>query len=253
VRVATCPYSGGEGLTLRLLVPERDLALASLGAPDDLVREVRGWLATGNGLVVVAGPASSGRTTTIAALLAELDRGAAKVSVIDREEEIRLPGVGRVRARPEEGFGYEDALRAQLGLDLDAVALAEVPSARAVRIAASVALSGHLVIAGVDARGAPEALVALRETGLDADTAAEAVRGVVAQRLLRVKEGGRRVPVFEVLAVTPEMRKALRAGADLAHLRRAAEHQGMTSLREAAQALVDAGEVDAEEAERVLG
>ncbi|MHC4860715.1 MAG: ATPase, T2SS/T4P/T4SS family [Planctomycetota bacterium] len=122
VRVSTCPYAPGEGLVLRIIdATPREVRLEETGMTKSAAAAVRSWLADGHGLVLVAGPRTSGRRSTLAALLSELDRERGKVSTIEETPAVAVPGVSRVRLRPGEGFDRAAGLRAQLEQDLDAV------------------------------------------------------------------------------------------------------------------------------------
>jgi type II secretory ATPase GspE/PulE/Tfp pilus assembly ATPase PilB-like protein len=252
VRVSTCPYAPGEGLVLRIIdATPREVRLEETGMTKSAAAAVRSWLADGHGLVLVAGPRTSGRRSTLAALLSELDRERGKVSTIEETPAVAVPGVSRVRLRPGEGFDRAAGLRAQLEQDLDAVCVPDIAEPEAIRVAVAAALTGHLVLASIDARETLDALVRLMEAGVDPRAIAETVRGVAAQRLLRTGTG--RVAVYEILSMSPRIRGELRQEPTIENLRRAALADGLVPLTEAARELVEQGLIAPDEVERVLG
>jgi len=239
-----CRYEHGEGLLLSLapsIATGSTLENIGLGAED--ARRIRGWLATGDGVVIVTGPRGSGKTTTLAAMLREIDVDRLKVTALDPSGEIQVRGVARVAPRPDILGAFE----AQIAQDPDVVYLAEVSSAEMAKRALAAAGSGRLVLTPLHAWGAPEALARLVKIGIDADTVAETVRGIVGQRLLRpaAAEGEAappgRVPVYEVMELTSALWRALRKDPSPGALRRAAVSDGLVSLGSAAVDLAEKG------------
>ena len=165
--------------------------------------------------------------------------------LVDPTPRIGLPGVARVALRPEEGFGEAEAIDAALYQDLDVVAVPDVVDTETVEEALRAAMTGHLVILGLDAADSASALEILVDSGIDPDRLAETLLGVTAHRRLPRADGEGRVAIAEVLPATAELRRALREDEDVP--------VPDPYLAVEAERLVGEGVVAAEERERVFG
>jgi type II secretory ATPase GspE/PulE/Tfp pilus assembly ATPase PilB-like protein len=197
LRVSSLPSVRGENLVLRLLDPDAGLAsLAALGLlPADAERLGR-LLDAREGLVLVTGPTGSGKTTTLYAALGRvLERGGVNVVTVENPVERRLPGVVQVQTHERAGLTFAAALRAILRQDPDVVLVGEVRDAETAAVAAQAALTGHLVLATLHTADAAGAVARLADVGVEPFKLAAALRGVVAQRLVRRLCDGCRRPV----------------------------------------------------------
>jgi type II secretory ATPase GspE/PulE/Tfp pilus assembly ATPase PilB-like protein len=187
LRVSSLPTVRGENLVLRLLDPDAGLAaLDALGLrPADQERLER-LLDAREGLVLVTGPTGSGKTTTLYAALGRvLGRGGVNVVTVENPVERRLPGVVQVQTHERAGLTFAAALRAILRQDPDVVLVGEVRDHETALVAAQAALTGHLVLATVHTVDAVGAVTRLADLGVEPFKLAAALRGVVAQRLVR--------------------------------------------------------------------
>jgi type II secretory ATPase GspE/PulE/Tfp pilus assembly ATPase PilB-like protein len=187
LRVSSLPTVRGENLVLRLLDPDAGLAaLDALGLrPADQERLER-LLDAREGLVLVTGPTGSGKTTTLYAALGRvLGRGGVNVVTVENPVERRLPGVVQVQTHERAGLTFAAALRAILRQDPDVVLVGEVRDHETALVAAQAALTGHLVLATVHTVDAVGAVTRLADLGVEPFKVAAALRGVVAQRLVR--------------------------------------------------------------------
>jgi type II secretory ATPase GspE/PulE/Tfp pilus assembly ATPase PilB-like protein len=187
LRVASLPTVRGENLVLRLLDPDAGHpALDALGLrPADAERLGR-LLDAREGLVLVTGPTGSGKTTTLYAALGRvLARGGVNVITVENPVERRLPGVVQVQTHERAGLTFAAALRAILRQDPDVVLVGEVRDRETAAVAAQAALTGHLVLATLHTADAVGAVTRLGDVGVEPFKLAAALRGVVAQRLLR--------------------------------------------------------------------
>ncbi len=187
LRVSSLPSVRGENLVARLLDP--DAGHASLGAlgllPADAERLAR-LLDAREGLVLVTGPTGSGKTTTLYAALGHvLARGGLNVITVENPVERRLPGVVQVQTHERAGLTFAAALRAILRQDPDVVLVGEVRDPETAAVAAQAALTGHLVLATLHTVDAVGAVTRLADVGVEPFKLAAALRGVVAQRLVR--------------------------------------------------------------------
>ncbi len=187
LRVSSLPSVRGENLVVRLSDPATGLgSLEALGIlPSDAARLHR-LLDAREGLVLVTGPTGSGKTTTLyAALRRILARGGVNVITVEDPVERRLPGVVQVQIHDKAGLTFATALRAILRQDPDVVLVGEVRDRETAAIAAQAAMTGHLVLATLHTVDAASAVNRLADVGVEPFKLAAALRGVVAQRLVR--------------------------------------------------------------------
>ncbi|GDX79090.1 hypothetical protein LBMAG42_09010 [Deltaproteobacteria bacterium] len=187
VRVAFLPTALGERGVFRLF--GRLLGLADLGFDANSEQALRVMLARPSGLMLVAGPSGAGKTTTLYACLGHLaaSRGGAHLSIEHPvEQRLRLAGipVDQVELCPERGFTAEAALVAALRQDVDVLAVGEVRTAGDAALAVQAAHTGRLVLAGLHAGGAAEALQRLLDLGVAASVLRDTPVAVLHQRLI---------------------------------------------------------------------
>lgn len=259
LRLAVMPTNHGLRVVLRLpaeLVQPR--RLDQLDLPAAVMRGLESFATTDSGMLLLCGPAGSGKTTTIYALLEHLATRDAGISVVSLEDPIErdLPGVTQIEVQPFGELTYERALRSMLRQDPQVLAVGEVRDAATASIAVQAALTGHRLVTTLHAASADGALVRLLEMGIEPYQVAGSVAGVVTMRLLR-RTGGNgyagRVPVASYAAMDEAVRRAVLAGDTGAIAAGIAEQPGYDSLRAVAGELVDRGVTDASEVRRVLG
>jgi general secretion pathway protein E len=186
VRAGFMPVEGGEKVALRLLDRAADgLALDDLGMPAPASAAFRNAIDAANGLVIVAGPTGSGKTTTLYAAIAHLCRSDVSILTVEDPVERRLAGVSQVTIDEDSGRTFPVVLRAVLRQDPDVLLVGEMRDPESARIACRAALTGHLVLTTVHSSDAGEALVRLEEMGLPPYLVHGTVSLVVAQRLVR--------------------------------------------------------------------
>ena len=186
LRVSTLPAAHGEKVVIRILDPRSSLhSFDALGLdPVDGPRLQR-LLDVREGLVLVTGPTGSGKTTTLyAALKRLLDRGVNIITVEDPVE-YRIPGIVQVQINEKAGLTFASALRSILRQDPDVVLVGEIRDRETAAIAIQASLTGHLVLATLHTNDACSSITRLADLGVDTAKLAAAVKGVVAQRLVR--------------------------------------------------------------------
>ncbi|QDT15937.1 GspE/PulE family protein [Alienimonas californiensis] len=189
MRLSTFPTIHGEKAVVRLFAPAGALArLDALGLTAEIVAGLRTAAAARGGLVLIAGPAGSGKTTTAYALLRESaeDNGELR-SLVTLEDPVEsaIPGVSQSQTRPAAGFDFPTGLRSLLRQDPEVLFVGEVRDAETARIALGAALTGHLVFTTFHAGTNRGAAVRLRETGAEAYQIRHGLRATLSQRLLR--------------------------------------------------------------------
>ncbi len=267
LRVSTLPVNGGEKAVVRIL--DSDAAprsLEALGmAPDDL-GALRRLVLKGEGVVLVAGPTGSGKSTTIFAALSEIDRETQNLVTLEDPVEYRLTGANQTQVDRKAGLGFAAALRAVLRQDPDVVMIGEIRDRETAEIAMAAAVTGHLVLSTIHTTDAPGAIMRLLNMGVPPFLVAGGLSGVVAQRLVRrvctscrgrvcggCADGHRgRTGVFQVLTLTDPLRDAVSRGEPTAQLRRLAAEAGMVSLAADARRALAAGLTTPHEITRLL-
>jgi general secretion pathway protein E len=269
IRVATFPTIHGERVVLRLLAEVTRLRkLDELGHDPALVERLRRLTALPQGLLLVCGPAGSGKTTTLHALLAQILAARPGLSILALEDpvEIRQAGLTQIELQPERGLTYPVALRSLLRQDPQVLMIGEVRDAETARLVIEAALTGHLLLTTMHSGSPAEAIVRLREMGTPAYQITSTLQAVLAQRLLRTVCGAcdgaaadcatcggtgyaGRAAIGQCVEMSPPLRDAILAGADVAAL----EQLCPGALAKDAQRLVSAGRTTFEECRRVLG
>jgi type II secretory ATPase GspE/PulE/Tfp pilus assembly ATPase PilB-like protein len=187
-RVSILPGVEGEGAVLRILGTgtrqDAQLSLDDLLMPDRLLGDLREWAQRRAGIVLITGPTGSGKTTTLYALLRELDRTALKIVTLEDPVEYALDGAHQVQVNPEIGLSFAQGLRAILRHDPDVILVGEIRDKETAEIALRASLTGHLVLSTLHTNSAVGAFTRLHDMGIPPYLTADAVLGVLAQRLL---------------------------------------------------------------------
>ena len=185
VRLSILPAYDGDRIVCRLLDQSRNFSLQqSHFSPTDQ-QTLRRMTRNSAGIVLLTGPTGSGKTSTLYALLAELNAVDVNIMTIEDPVEYVLPGVSQVQVNEKQGLSFADSLRSILRQDPDIVLVGEIRDGETARIATQAALTGHLVLSTLHTNDALGTLPRLLDLGLDASILADALLGVVSQRLVR--------------------------------------------------------------------
>jgi len=186
IRVATMRTIWGEKVVMRLLDRERSvLRLAELGVPPAVQPDYADLLSSRYGMVVVAGPTGSGKTTTLYASINELDRVALNVTTIEDPVEYTFESVNQTQVNTAAGLTFASGLRAILRQDPDVILVGEIRDRETAEIAVQASMTGHLVLSSMHATGAVSALFRLLEMGIEPFLVSASVTGIFGQRLMR--------------------------------------------------------------------
>jgi type II secretory ATPase GspE/PulE/Tfp pilus assembly ATPase PilB-like protein len=186
IRVSIVPTLHGEKAALRFLdTAPQQLSLEALGIDDAQRQQIKKLLTSSSGLVLVTGPTGSGKTTTLYAMLNELDRSHLNISTIEDPIEYHLDGVNQIQANSRAGLTFARGLRAILRQDPDIILVGEIRDRETAEIAINAALTGHLVLASLHTRNAAGAVPRLIDMGIEPYLITAALRAVVSQRLVR--------------------------------------------------------------------
>ncbi|MDY0385303.1 GspE/PulE family protein [Trichlorobacter sp.] len=186
VRISTVPTIFGENLVLRLLAGNGPLVrLESLGLPEDTTRMVKRLFQKTYGIILIAGPTGSGKTTTLYAALRELNRLERNTITVEDPVEYRLSFVKQSQVNEKAGFDFAMAARNFMRQDPDVMLLGEIRDEETAQIAVRAAITGHLVLSTVHTNDAVTAIPRLLDLKLDAFLLSSALTAVIAQRLVR--------------------------------------------------------------------
>ncbi|MEW6457495.1 MAG: ATPase, T2SS/T4P/T4SS family [Bacillota bacterium] len=186
-RVSTMPTVFGEKVVIRILDKTRMInQVDKLGFSAANRQRLTGILRHPYGMVLITGPTGSGKTTTLYAILSELNSPALNVITIEDPVEYILPGVNQIPINPRAGLTFSRGLRSILRQDPDIIMVGEIRDAETAEIAVRAATTGHLVFSTLHTNTAVGALSRLVDIGIEPFLVASSVLGVVAQRLVRV-------------------------------------------------------------------
>ncbi len=186
IRVSTLPTLFGESVVLRIL--DRtvvQLDLNRIGMPADTLVIWRELIHKPNGIVLVTGPTSSGKTTTLYATLNELNEVTEKIITTEEPVEYDIDGLIQVPINSEIGVTFAACLRAILRQDPDKILVGETRDLETAEIAIQASLTGHIVFTTLHTNDAPSAITRLRDMGLPTFLITATIEGVLAQRLVR--------------------------------------------------------------------
>ena len=187
VRVSTLPVQGGEKAVLRIL-PFRGMQrnIETLGFSKEALRRYQLLYKKPQGILLVCGPTGSGKTTTLYATLAELNRPESNLVSIEDPVEMHLAGMNQVQVNTKAGLTFATALRAILRQDPNVIMVGEIRDAETADAAVRAAMTGHLVFSTLHTNDAAGAIVRLLDLGIPPFLVATSLLGVVAQRLVRL-------------------------------------------------------------------
>jgi type IV pilus assembly protein PilB len=270
-RVSTLPVLFGEKIVLRILDKGNlTLDLTTFGFEPKAESELMRAILNPYGMVLVTGPTGSGKTTTLYSCLQRINTMDTNIMTAEDPVEYNLPGINQVQVRADIGLTFASALKAFLRQDPNIIMIGEVRDLETGGTAIKAALTGHLVLSTLHTNDAPSTITRLVDMGVEAFNVASAVNLVVAQRLVRrickdckapatytreeilslgtnlehikfMKGAGcetcggsgykGRQGLYEVMALTPALRRLILRGGSVDEIRDQAVHDGMLTLR----------------------
>jgi type II secretory ATPase GspE/PulE/Tfp pilus assembly ATPase PilB-like protein len=205
LRVATIPTQGGvEDIVMRILAAGEPLPLDKMGFSKRNLELCKREIDKPYGLFFVCGPTGSGKTTTLHSVLGYLNTPEMKIWTAEDPVEITQKGLRQVQMNPKAGLTFAIAMKAFLRADPDVIMVGEMRDKETVSTGIEASLTGHLVFATLHTNSAPESIIRLLDMGMDPFNFADALLGILAQRLAR-----RLCKCKEAHVATPEELTAL--------------------------------------------
>ncbi|MDP1707310.1 MAG: GspE/PulE family protein [bacterium] len=185
-RVSTFPTEYGEKVVMRILdQSDATATMESVGFTGANLAAVRDIMQVPYGIVLIAGPTGSGKSTTLFAMLSELDRDTENVVSLEDPVEYEIPGVAQSQVRPEIDYTFANGLRSILRQDPDIIMVGEIRDKETAVLAVQAALTGHLVFSTIHTNTAIGAIPRLIDMGVDPFLIAPTLVAVIGQRLVR--------------------------------------------------------------------
>lgn len=289
IRVATLPTFLGERVVLRMLDQTSVLSgVKDLGLVTEDAKKLSNMINQPYGMILVTGPTGSGKTTTLYAALNQKNVMTDSIVTLEDPVEYQLSGINQVQIDTDIDLTFAITLRASLRQDIDVLLVGEIRDPETARIAVRAAMTGHLVFSTLHTNDAPEAISTLRNMGVPSYLIASALTGIVAQRLVRricpdcktsykpqktllkaiglpqsvtklytgkgcqtcYHTGAKgRTGIFEIISVTPDIRKMIAADASIEDIGKAAK---LKTMADRCRQKVKEGIIESEEFFRVI-
>ena len=212
LRLASIPTVFGENITVRIL--DRDESVFNLensGMTKDNIPGYIKMISIPHGAIVITGPTGSGKTTTLYASLSQISNIEKKIFTIEDPVEYRFPQIMQVQVNPKIDMTFSRGLRAMLRSDPDIILIGEIRDLETAKIAMESAITGHLVLTTLHTNDAPSCLTRLLEMGIESYMISSAVKGIIAQRLVRIlcENCKKKIDVPEI-SISEEIRPILK-------------------------------------------
>ncbi len=186
LRVATIPSQGGvEDVVMRILASGDPIPLDKMGFSERNLKLVKQTVSKPYGLFFVCGPTGSGKTTTLHSILKHINTPDTKIWTAEDPVEITQKGLRQVQINKKAGLDFATIMRAFLRADPDVIMVGEMRDKETVATGIEASLTGHLVFATLHTNSAPESIIRLLDMGMDPFNFADALLGILAQRLAK--------------------------------------------------------------------
>jgi type II secretory ATPase GspE/PulE/Tfp pilus assembly ATPase PilB-like protein len=186
LRVATIPTTNqNEDVVMRILAASKPLPIEKMGFSDRNLKNFKTILAKPYGICLVVGPTGSGKTTTLHSALGSINTEDMKIWTAEDPVEITQKGLRQVQVQPKIDFTFAAAMRSFLRADPDVIMVGEMRDHETAAIGIEASLTGHLVFSTLHTNSAPETISRLLDMNIDPFNFADALLGIMAQRLIR--------------------------------------------------------------------
>lgn len=186
MRVSSIPLITGEKVVIRILDKSNyKIGKEKLGMSEDLLEKLDKIVKSPFGIILVTGPTGSGKSTTLYTILSELNDGKKNITTIEDPVEYTVDGINQVHVNAKAGLTFATGLRSMLRQDPDIIMIGEMRDSETAQIGVRAAITGHLVLSTLHTNDAASSVLRLVDMGVEPYLAATAIKGVVAQRLVR--------------------------------------------------------------------
>lgn len=187
IRISTIPIANGERVVLRLLNKSGSLLkLTEFGMSKEHYQIIDSLIRLPNGIILVTGPTGSGKTTSLYAILSEINRPDINIITIEDPVEYQIKGIGQIQVNRKIDLTFARGLRSIVRQDPDVILIGEIRDQETAEIAVQSALTGHLVFSTLHTNDSASAITRLVDIGIEPFLITSAVKAVIAQRLVRI-------------------------------------------------------------------
>lgn len=186
LRVEVTPTAGErEDIVLRILASGKPLSIDNMAFSEANLKKLIDLIENPYGIILVVGPTGSGKTTTLHSVLGHINRPEVKIWTAEDPVEITQYGLRQVQTHAKIGYSFAEAMRSFLRADPDVIMVGEMRDAETASIGLEASLTGHLVLSTLHTNSAPETIIRLIDMGMNPLNFADALLGILAQRLVR--------------------------------------------------------------------
>ncbi len=186
LRVSIVPITGGEKVVLRLLSEKaHQLTLSDLGFRGESLEKIKRAYNKPYGMILATGPTGSGKTTTLYAILKDLNTRDVNIMTIEDPVEYDLENISQIQVNPKAGLNFANGLRSIVRQDPDIILVGEIRDEETAKIAVNSAMTGHLVLSTLHTNDAATTIPRLFDMGVEPFLVASSVNVIVGQRLVR--------------------------------------------------------------------
>lgn len=279
IRVATTPTGNAEKIVLRILDIQRiSYTPEGIGLLNDNYEKVMSLISQPSGLILICGPTSSGKTSTLYTLLRKIQNEELNIMTIEDPIEYKIDGINQIEVNPNTGLSFERGLKAILRMDPDKIMIGEIRNEDTAHIAISSSITGHLVLSTLHTESSPASIGRLIDMGIEPYLISAGLIGVISQRLIRklcphcrekIKNtnplidseyiyrakgcskcnGGYkgRIAVFEIMIIDSEIRDMISRKENVKNIKKLAIEKGMNTLSSEILKLIEKGETSFDE------
>lgn len=291
IRVSNLPTIYGEKIVMRLAAKEtfkRDTK--ELGLSDRDLVKFRNILKNPNGIILVTGPTGSGKSTTLYTALCDLNRDDVNIITVEDPVEANIDGINQVQVNVKANLTFASVLRSILRQDPDIIMIGEIRDSETAQIAVRASITGHLVVSTLHTNSTGSSISRLVDMGVEPYLLADSLAGIVAQRLIKrlcsckkeveatddekrklgapperelkiYKPCGcklcnqtgyyGRIGIYEIMQITPAIKKLISKNADASEINEQAIREGMSTLKKSAASYVMEGITSIDEMMRI--
>lgn len=279
LRISILPTVFGEKAVIRILKNDsKNISKEKLGMDNENMKRLENIIKSPYGIILATGPTGSGKSTTLYAVLKELNNESRNIVTVEDPVEYMLEGVNQVNVNVKAGLTFSSGLRSILRQDPDIIMIGEMRDNETAEIAVRAAITGHLVLSTIHTNDAASSIIRLFDMGIPHYLVANSLSGIIAQRLVKsicphckeeyeaktyekeilgVKESEKitlyrgkgcpkcngtgylgRTGVYEILEITKAIREIIVGSGDVELLRKTAIENGMVTIRKSCERLV---------------